>query len=674
MVLLSPGVKTRELDYSVYAQELATTTVAMVGTARKGPIFEPTLVTTQRQFLEIFGEPLPTDYGAYAALQFLAHGSMMWYVRVADGSQKSAVVTVPAAVTAEALGTAADTKVFSFSLPYGNWDTTQLITITDGTITFTNGGSGTILSGGGEDNEATLDMEDGTVSFELLANNTNPWTISGKIKPIVLTARNSGVWGNQLKLVIKKDYLGRTVFDLSYGGDVVESWIDPVFDKTSSDYLETRINEESDYIEMDDLSTDDLDTSMFALGTYAFGGGTNGDKVMNVVDTVNDSFSGVVLGTANGTESFSFSLSKFPIDGSSTITATDGTLTLTNGEEKGLSLSDVVGTSTAVIDNEAGTITFTTAATNSRTWSLSGKYMDGAVFIIQGLRLFDNPETMDINLIMAPGRTEPEIINALISLCETRADCMCIIDPPMGLTPQTVADWHNGAGNFDDHQAFNSSYAALYWPWCEIYDPYTSSRKWLPPSGFIAGVYAENDKKGEAWFAPAGFNRGRITEPLRTEYSPAQGERDYLYSGGNAVNVIMNFTEDGITVWGQRTLQRKSSWLDRVNVRRLLLYLEKIIATSSRYFLFEQNDRTTWMLWRAMVEPVMRNVVNRRGIEPGGWRVIMDDQTVTTLHKLRGEMPGVIEVVPIGAAEKILIDFVLRRDATEFGTGGVVEE
>src|SRR5574343_796396 len=185
-----------------------------------------------------------------------------------------------------------------------------------------------------------------------------------------------------------------------------------------------------------------------------------------------------------------------------------------------------------------------------------------------GLEIFSDPESVDVNLIAAPGFTSDAVVSKLITICEARADCMAIIDPPLGLSVQDVVDWHNGdllSGVTSDGTpgdsvgyltiSLNSSYAALYWPWVRIYDPYSAQRVWIPPSAIMGMVYAKNDKDGDVWTAPAGFNRATLTNVLELEHNPSQGDRDFMYSGQNAINSIVSFSKEGVVVWGQRTLQ-----------------------------------------------------------------------------------------------------------------------
>jgi phage tail sheath protein FI len=209
-----------------------------------------------------------------------------------------------------------------------------------------------------------------------------------------------------------------------------------------------------------------------------------------------------------------------------------------------------------------------------------------------GIFAFQNPETIDITLLSIPGNSSGAVIAQGLQLCESRGDCMMLVDPPFGLRPQQVVDWHNGMLLSDLSAAINSSYGALHWSWLEIFDQFNGGNIFIPPSGFIAGVIARTSRVAEQWFAPAGLNRGRLLTALDVEYSPTQGERDLLYGFNNAVNPIVNFPQDGITVWGQRTLQRADTALDRINVRMLLIFLKKILVRTLRNFLFEPQQYT----------------------------------------------------------------------------------
>lgn len=280
-----------------------------------------------------------------------------------------------------------------------------------------------------------------------------------------------------------------------------------------------------------------------------------------------------------------------------------------------------------------------------------------------GLQVFANAEKIDINILAVPGVADPSVINELFDICEKkRRDCMALIDSPFGLSVQGVVDWHNGESPYT-HAAFNNSRAALYWPWIQIYDAYNRSELWTPPSGFVAESIAYTDFIAEPWFAPAGLNRGRITA-LRTEYTPDQGQRDFMYSNQNAVNPIVQFPKDGIAIWGQRTLQRKPSALDRVNVRRLMLTIEKQIATAVKYLVFEPNDPITWKRFVNLVSPAMDWVKSRRGVYD--FRVICDESTNPPIAIDRNEMYGKVLLKPTKAAEMLIIDFTILSTGADF--------
>jgi len=279
-----------------------------------------------------------------------------------------------------------------------------------------------------------------------------------------------------------------------------------------------------------------------------------------------------------------------------------------------------------------------------------------------GLQTLVDPETVDLNMVAIPGISSAAVVNAIITFCETRNDCLGLIDPPMGLDVQGVIDWHNGEGYV--HAAFVSNKCALFWPWLQIYDQYSRQNVWVPPSGQVAQAIAYNDSVAEPWFAPAGIVRGHLFEPLSIEYSPTQGERDTLYSGGNAVNPIVNFTRDGINIYGQRTLQRTASSLDRINVRRMLFFAEKSIATSARFLVFDQNDATLWRRFIDLVEPFLESIQARRGLEE--FQVICDESTNPDWRRNNNEMNGKIYLIPTKSAEKIIIDFALFPSGANF--------
>lgn len=287
-----------------------------------------------------------------------------------------------------------------------------------------------------------------------------------------------------------------------------------------------------------------------------------------------------------------------------------------------------------------------------------------------GIYAFANPEAYDITLLATPGFSSGPVIAQCLAMCEGRGDCLYLVDPPFGLRPQQVVDWHNGMLFSDLRAALNSSYGALYWSWVEIFDQFNGGTIYVPPSGHVAAVYARTAREAELWFAPAGLNRGRLLTALDLEFSPTQGERDLLYGFNNAVNPLVNFPQDGITVFGQRTLQRRDSALDRVNVRMLLIALKKALIPLLRNFLFEPNDRTLWRQVRNSIEPTLEDVRARRGLT--AYQVIVDERNNTPIRRDRNELWVSVLLKPTRAVEFIVLNLVILRTDQSFAAEEVL--
>ena len=287
-----------------------------------------------------------------------------------------------------------------------------------------------------------------------------------------------------------------------------------------------------------------------------------------------------------------------------------------------------------------------------------------------GLKTLANNEELDLNLLTVPGVSHAAVLYEMETVCRTRGDTMAVFDCPFGLDRDGIIAWHNGegGGDKDPAQALNTSYAALYWPWVQVYDAYNEIEVWIPPSGHILGVCAHTDNVSECWFAPAGLNRGMLRDVLRLEPQARTtlGDREFLYAGGRRgrINPLVNFRGIGITVWGQRTLQVKPTALDRVNVRRLLLYLRKVVASTLLYLTFEPNDPETWRWFVNLVTPIMQSVQSRRGVRQ--YSVVCDESTNTPDIVEQNHMLGKIFLVPTKVAEVIEVQFVIQPQGATF--------
>jgi hypothetical protein len=270
--------------------------------------------------------------------------------------------------------------------------------------------------------------------------------------------------------------------------------------------------------------------------------------------------------------------------------------------------------------------------------------------------LLSNQDDYRFNVISIPGLSIADNTTqmaALINAIQTRGDAIAVVDVrPYG---DTVSEAVTSAA------AVNSSYAATYWPWLQTIDPGTGQLVWVPASTMIPAVYAFNDSVSEPWFAPAGINRGGLDTVVRAERKLSQTNRNDLYIGN--VNPIATFPGTGVVVYGQKTLQKKASALDRVNVRRLLIALKSYISQVANNLVFEQNTIATRNQFLSQVNPYLESVQQRQGLY--AFRVIMDDSNNTPDVIDRNQMIGQIYLQPTKTAEFIYLDFnILPTGAT----------
>jgi hypothetical protein len=268
--------------------------------------------------------------------------------------------------------------------------------------------------------------------------------------------------------------------------------------------------------------------------------------------------------------------------------------------------------------------------------------------------LLNNKDEYQFNVLVAPGVTlGNSAVSTMISTCENRGDAIAIVDTT--LYGQTVV----GASTAAAGQS--SNYAATYWPWIQLYSTGLGKAVWAPASTVMSGVLAFNDQVGAEWFAPAGLNRGGVPSVLRAERKLSQNDRDNLYSAN--VNPLATFPGEGVVVFGQKTLQRKATALDRVNVRRLLIALKGFIGQVANNLVFEQNTNVTRNRFLAQVNPYMESVVQRQGLY--AYKVVMDDTNNTADVIDRNQLVGQIYIQPTKTAEFIILNFnVLPTGAT----------
>jgi len=295
-------------------------------------------------------------------------------------------------------------------------------------------------------------------------------------------------------------------------------------------------------------------------------------------------------------------------------------------------------------------------AANQQGFDCSGAAKSGSVAYKRALGTISDPDFIDMNLIVTPGiihEYHPSVSNRAISIASNRGDSFYIMDG---------SRWGRSVSNaVSDVASLDNNYVGTYYPWVSIANPGGGASIWVPPSVVMIGVYSQNDRIGQEWFAPAGLNRGGIAAQ-DVKKILTHTDRDELYDG--RVNPIAQFPQQGIVAFGQKTLQARPSALDRINVRRLLINLKKFIASSSRFLVFEQNNAATRNRFLNIVNPYMESVQQRSGLS--AFRVVMDDSNNTPEVVDRNQLIGQIFIQPTRTAEFIVLDFVVLPTGAAF--------
>ncbi len=784
---VAPGVYIVERDFSDYVASLQQTSLGMVGTAKRGPLNEPTLCTSPEQFINTFGEPTSNMYGPFAALNFLRRANQLWYCRVAKAYTKDIATIVSLGSPSNGLITSV-TVTPNHAIVVGNYiRIRQAGKPTSANLLVSGVATDTITFSPALDNN-TYDTS-ATVDRSSTVDAANPAEVNGYVRkggvvsPVVrFSAANEGAWANfgtssGIEIVIEDSGTFQNIDPTT--GNVLESStsVPLVGMVTTAPSVDTKIDllsltaptvrhGEQRGVNQDSIVhkvTNVALTSNVATLTLASVAGLASGNTLIIRNVSNASgvFNGsrVLTGVSGSTVTFALTSSDVP---SAAATATDvstivsaeksgsnsfgtvykasvssgvvtwspvGVLTkrvkvifagrqvevfenLTGYDSTSLNYWDtVIGTPSSPVSryitaeyigsgespmNSYNKTTFpynprllmgvstsvrvtnSSSASSSIFTNASGTNGDnpGSAEIIglvdsdgdyTGLQNFRRTSEFDINMLCVPASTAPEVLSEIIAIAETRNDCLGILDTPLGFTVQEAVDWHNGTGAFTgDHAAFVTNKCAMYYPWVLVFDPYLQRNIWLPPSAFVPGVMAFTDRTRDIWFAPAGMTRGIIPGAIQVEHVVSQGEFEYMYGpgNGNALNPIMSYRREGIVVYGERTLQRVASALDRVGVRRALFFIEKTIASSCRKLVFEQDDPILWAQLTALLVPFLTNLKGRRALED--FRVVCDATTNTPDRRNNNEVAAKILLIPVKSAEKITLEFTLLPSGASF--------
>ena len=273
------------------------------------------------------------------------------------------------------------------------------------------------------------------------------------------------------------------------------------------------------------------------------------------------------------------------------------------------------------------------------------------------VNLLANKDDYQFNILSTPGlinELHAATISTIITNTTNRGDNLYVVD---------MVDYSGILGDvITQATSRDTSYAATYWPWVRIVDPGTGKQVFVPASTLIPGVYAYNDKVSAPWFAPAGINRGGLSSVIAAKSKLSQADRDALYS--NNINPIATFPRTGVSVFGQKTLQKGASALDRINVRRLMIELKAYIAQIADTLVFEQNTITTRNNFLSRVNPYLTTIQQKQGLY--AFKVIMDESNNTPDVVDRNQLIGQIYVQPSRTAEFIALDFILQPTGATF--------
>lgn len=714
--ILSPGVYLIEKDISNYPPSIGTTTVGVVGYATKGPTDKATLVTSQDNLVDLFGYPTQTlpGHGVAGALELLEVTNSLYYVRVAaaDALQASANVLIgtcpafavssagigvtqdatfvvqvkdntgkaafPTAKTyyvksgaaatqqealAQVFGTDIDTLKVTAQFPYSydangnvvpeNVSSTNpdhgFTTNTAGFIVGSFAGSGAEITVSAFSGEGTNVAYSGLLYpvsgasgiFSFSGNDTMPnglpasgfGTAGGTIKGTTFTNFSYLVEslypgaGYNLGFNDDKTVRGNSVEIDAYGGPQALLTVNEGGGTAETFRISLKDSEQfaTDVI---NVSTDNA-VSQYIQASFASGAGSSNVEVTPatsfvapISDMVDFTPQVIGAGVAAATDATGVRFSKF----------VEGTYALDGGNNGSVAEENIAAT---VIGNSGDKT---------------------------GIYALDD-DILNLTLGIVPGLHDQDIQNALITLAETSTNFMAVVAPPLAkLSVQEAIDWSNGFSE-ERTSAINSSYAAIYWPHVQVFVPSYGKEVWLDPAIFGARQILYTAATSELWFAPAGFVRGRLTKPTDVEVRLGQGERDAMYSGGNAINPIVNFPQQGITIFGQRTAQRAATALDRVNVRLLAIYIKKLLLASVQSLTFEPNDPILWEEVAGLVNSVLAPIKAGRGLN--AYAVKCDATTNTPLRQERGELWCKVTIQPTKTAEAIVFELnVASQSAT----------
>jgi len=484
---------------------------------------------------------------------------------------------------------------------------------------FTSANSDTIANGDAANSFTLKTLSEGVIMNSSGSEGTNNTLTNGTVENVRWEVVQPNTTTGTFSLLIRRGN------DRSNDKTVLETWANVSMDPNSNDYIEKVIGNSKQTVTADG-------TEYYVKNEGTFLNRSNYVYVDSVSSPTLNYFDN------NGTAKTAFT-SSIPIASSGSFNSALGTV-FNASNSPALFYENISNTNVQGFDSDALGDT-----TTNGTYAVA-------------FNLLANQDDYQYNLITAPGlikgnATATGELTTMVNNSQTRGDNLSIVD---------LVNWNTGISTVTaGAAAIDSSYAATYWPWVQTIDPDTNKTVWVPASTMIPGVYAFNDRAGEPWFAPAGLNRGGMDTVVRAERKLTNGNRNTLYTDN--INPIATFPNAGVVVFGQKTLQKKASALDRVNVRRLLIELKSFISQIADNLVFEQNTAATRNNFLTQVNPYLSSVQQRQGLF--AFKVVMDDSNNTPDVIDRNQMVGQIFIQPTRTAEFIYLDFnILPTGAT----------
>ena len=623
---ISPGVNVSEIDLTTVIPAVSTTVGAIAGQFRWGPVEQPVLLSTEDQIAETFQKPNASFYkDFFTAANFLSYSNALYVVRAVNTTDaKNAILDsannqqtlVKSDEDYDANYASGITGVGDFIAKYpGDLGNSLKVSVCASANAFEETLTGTYSI---TTNTTTL-----TTSTDLSSKiSAGDYLIVG---PDLAREQVRSITTTTVTLVSR--YQGNTV---SSGSGLVRRW---------------------EYFYNVDRAP--------STSAYASQLGGSNDELHVVVADEDAAWTGVANTPVEVFSNLSFA---------SDAKAEDGT---------SLYYKDVINNQSKYLwwtAHNANNINAGTAATstfygsfNAQTQSfVYGNNGSAATAgnIHKGYDKFKNKETYDISFLLAAANEQTTVTHLINNIAEDRKDCLVCFSPRQSNVLNNNSYVGKETADIIAYRNLlpSSSYATMDSGFKYQYDKYNDVYRYIPLNGDIAGLMARTDQLRDAWFSPAGFNRGNIKNVIKLAFNPNKAERDLLYKSG--INPVVSFPGQGTIMFGDKTLLAKPSAFDRINVRRLFIVLQKAISTASQFTLFEFNDDFTRAQFVNLVEPFLRDVQGRRGITD--FRVVCDETNNTPEVIDRNEFIGDIYIKPARSINFIQLNFVAVRSGVEF--------